>query len=195
MGISTDPDEDDYGDDQGECFPPGLTPKFLWVSFAEIVCKSAPLAAIQINTTYKVEQHAIDPTTWKYDVDGVIILLRIGGGWSRLTYTVALGTTVFDKQIALACQYYYENNQQVSPPFAFIAGHAQVAWREPTYCPSLAGVAEQLVIPRDAETMAEFGPISATQFWAQFAKTQDGTNLQIKFDLPHFDQYNLFDRP
>lgn len=194
MGISTNPNLDEYGNNHNLCFAPGFTPKFLYLSFSGITCICPPYYHHNPNTTYKLEQSPIYSDFWQFIDTDVNISLHLHSTYSRIDYVGPLGVGVFYSQSSDLCKYYFENFQTDPLFFCYLDGSCQVAWREPAYCPSLAAVQEQLVIDRNARTMAEFGPIGETQFWAQFAQLRDSTNLQIRFDFPHFDQYNTFER-
>lgn len=121
MGIPWD--EEDFGNDCF-CWPPGLTPKHVYVSFTDIiVCPIAPAAPGGPNSTFKLTQDGAcvfrsnDPD-WK-------ITYTLGIGISRLwCENIASGIMAFKEDIFANCRQAFVSSFVCHPflPFPVWAG-------------------------------------------------------------------------
>jgi len=194
MGIPTDPGLDEYGNDCLTCFPPNLTPKKLYATFAGIQFTPGPLWGTPMNGTYELNQKLPAPNIWEYKNGADIILFYLYSTSSRIYFTTAEGYDVFYKINPTKCSYAFTNQHQAPPAIGWYGGKCQISWKEPVFCPSHAAVLQQMVIARQAGTMVEVGPIDDQNFWLRAADRPRSTNLEIKFDLTHFDQWLMFEK-
>jgi len=193
MGISTDPTTDEYSDYDIDFFLPDQTRKYIYITFSGIEYGTIVSHAYTCNKTIELEQVAPFPYYWRWEDTSDHCVLIIGPTYTLISYWQAPHIRIFWKQILHPYRWALANIQG-PPSDPYWGGRAQISWTEPTYCPSIAGAQELMVIPRADHVMAEFWPLDDKAMVVRLASLRLCMRMHIKFDWTHFHQYNLLER-
>jgi len=193
MGITTDPIIDEYSEEDDDFWVTGRTPKYIYISFTGI-CHTDPfLDPYNANKIIRLEQIAPFPFLWAWGADLDFCYCTLGPDDTTIAYMRTPLLFMFRNTVPSPHTWAMECG--VKDPFdSYWGGNAQISWRVPSYCPSIAGAQEQLVIPRADHVMAEFWPLEKKAFIIRLASLRLSMRLHIKFDWTHFHQYNLLER-
>ena len=125
MGIAPDIQ---YGHDCLACWPPFLTPKFLWVTFADIILSPDPPCDTLTTANVTVKLTQLNACFW-FGITGHIwasFTTNIPG--SRLAATWEQVFAAFDSFDPADCIFAHANQLPGPPDTCYSGGFGQVTW-------------------------------------------------------------------
>lgn len=192
MGIRTWPGYELLGNDN-VCFPPGRTPKKIYVSITGVtLCGYVPPANLKYspNRTFLLEQ-TDDNRVWLYNQDGwwCYYATRFPPAFppaSLLTVGTPAAPGYAFYGVGPTCKTFYNNAlAEIHCEPALVVGYggnAQVFWRPAGSSPSIRGIMEKINMTPEKKTFCEAWPIDADNFAVRLARQMDGTCIYVKFE-------------
>ena len=144
--LPTDPSDYEYGNNFNFMFPPGQTPKHLYVTLSGIIPVPPLPAAGTYNGTFKLTQSAYHPWLWVSEDTDKTLFLNFQTSFTRLYFSFEPGdyTVFYNDDVPKALHFF---NGLTSPPTGhWYGGEAQVWWLEPVGPSSLTDVLNLMTI-------------------------------------------------
>lgn len=144
--LPTDPSDYEYGEDSPILFPPGKTPKYLYITFSDIIPKPPLPYDGPINGTYKLTQDPYPWDSWSLYDEHHTISLRLAETMTFVSMEIDEGYGCFWSGYVPIGNLHYPSLYTESTGTVWYGGQCVIWWLEPITGNSLSDILDIMTI-------------------------------------------------